>query len=359
MLKIESLFFRAGNFLLKDVTLQVESGQYFILLGPTGSGKTTLARCICGLYEISKGKISLNNRDITNLPPEKRRMGYLPQDFALFPNMKVSENLLFAPSVRKKDIRMLKNKFDHIVERLNVGKLLERNVRNLSGGEKQRVALGRALLAEPELLILDEPFSSIDVGLKTSLWFEMKEFLSTLHIPIIHITHNLDEASVLGQNLAVLIDGKIVQLGPKDKIFSKPATERVAEYLGIRNISSGEIAEVAGGKIIIRGENFRIVGFNDRDFRKGEKVKFSIRPQDIKIIKDEIPVRDELKDNLFEGVITSSHFLSDSCIVKVKSVLNFELKFPIYIYQRHKLYNGKKVRIGIWQKGINVFKEGL
>ncbi len=356
MLKIENLYCKAGNFLLKAATLKVERGEYFVLLGPTGSGKTTLAKSICGLHRNTGGKIFLNGADITELPPEKRKIGYLPQDFALFPNMNVRENLLFAPRMQKKDMKEIKRKMDYIAETLDIGGILERETVNLSGGEKQRAALGRALLADPEILILDEPFSSIDPGLKTNLWFEMKDFLSVLKIPVIHITHNLDEAAVLAGKMGVLINGEIVQQGVKEEIFSKPAAAEVAEYLGIRNIYSGKISKLTNGQIVIAGKNFKITAFNDKNFIEGEKVKFSIRAQDIKIMKENFAVRDELKNNIFEGEIKASHFLSDSCIIKVEAALNFELKFPAYIYQRHKLYNGKKVRVGIWQKGINVFR---
>jgi len=366
MLKIENLCCRVGKhrpsapgqgeFLLNVSSLEVAFGEYFVLLGPTGSGKTTLAKCICGLYKNTDGKIFLRGRDITQLRSEERKIGYLPQNFALFPNMNVRENLLFAPSVRKTAAGTTKKSFDRIVEALNIAQILKRNPVNLSGGEKQRVALGRAFLSEPDILILDEPFSAIDTGLKTNLWFEMKEFLNEAGIPVIHITHNLDEAAVLAGNLAVLIAGRLVQAGSKDEIFSKPASEQVAGYLGIRNIYSGKITKADGGRIIIKGENFKITAFNDKNFKTGEVVSFSIREQDIKIIKEGTPVRDELKDNILEGEILASYFLSDSCIVKVGSAVNFELKFPAYIYQRHKLHNGKKVRIGIWQKGITVFR---
>jgi len=357
MLKIENLFASADSFLLQDINLEIGDEEYLVLLGPTGSGKTTLARCICGLYEISKGKITLNDVDLTKLPPEKRKIGYLPQDFALFPNMSVRENILFSPAVKEINFNTIRPQFENIVETLKIKHLLQRGVKNLSGGEMQRVALARALLSEPEILILDEPFSSIDIGLKTNLWFEIREILACSHIPVIHITHNLDEASVLAQNLAVMIGGRILQKGKKDEIFSKPLTEKIARYLGIKNIYSGEIAEIQNGKITIQGENFRIIAFDEGNFTKGQRVKFSVRPQDIKIIKEGIPVREELKENIFEGVIVSSHFLSDTCILMVKSMIDFELKFPSYIYQRHNLYTGKKIRIGIWQKGISIFKE--
>jgi len=357
MLKIEKLSLKLGDFSLKEVSLELQKGEYLILLGPTGSGKTTLAKCICGLNKAKAGRIFLNGKDITNLPPEERKIGYLPQNFALFPNMSVRENILFSPMVKKINFQTIEQKFESIVETLKIAHLLERGVKNLSGGEMQRVALARALLSDPEVLILDEPFSSIDIGLKTNLWFEISEILSSLHIPVIHITHNLDEASVLGQNLAVMVEGGIFQKGEKDEIFSKPLTEKIARFLGVRNIYSGEITEIQNGKITIQGENFSIIAPNERNFTKGKKVKFSIRPQDIKIIKEGVPVREELKENVFEGVIASAHFLSDTCILKVKSTVDFELKFPSYIYQRHNLHIGKKIKIGIWQKGISVFKD--
>ncbi|RLD16360.1 MAG: molybdenum ABC transporter ATP-binding protein [Caldiserica bacterium] len=357
MLKIKKLSCKVGSFELKDISFELKKGEYLILLGPTGSGKTTFAKCICGINKVKEGKIYLNGKDITNLPPEKRKIGYLPQNFALFPNMNVRENILFSPMVKKINFKAIQQKFESIVEILKINHLLERGVKNLSGGEKQRVALARALLSDPEILILDEPFSSIDVGLKTNLWFEIGDILLSFSIPVIHITHNLDEASVLGQTLAVMIDGKILQKGKKDDVLSKPLNEKIARFLGIRNIYSGEIVEVHNGKITIKGENFVITAFNERNFKKGERVKFSIRPQDIKIIKEGVPVREELKENIFEGVIASAHFLSDTCILKVKSVIDFELKFPSYIYQRHNLHIGKKIKIGIWQKGISVFRE--
>jgi len=357
MLKIEKLFYKVGNFALREINLTVKRDNYFVLLGPTGSGKTTFAKCICGLNRVISGKIFLDGRDITELEPEERKIGYLPQDFALFPHMNVRDNILFGVKVKKMELKRVKNSFEHIIDILRIGNLLDRFINGLSGGEKQRVALARALLSEPEVLILDEPFSSIDIGLRKELWFEMKNVLNRFKIPVIHITHNLDEASVLGEKFAVLIDGGIIQEGEKDEFFSRPETEKVARYLGIKNIYSGIIEKLIGDKVVIKGERFKIIASNSGNFKEGEGVKFSIRPQDIKIIKEDLPIREELKDNIFEGEIISTHFLSDTCILKVKSVVDFELNFPSYIYQRHNLYIGKKIKIGIWQKGISIFRK--
>ena len=356
MLKLNKILCKVGNFTLKDISFELEKEEYFIILGSTGSGKTTLAKCICGLYKISDGKIFLNGQNITNLPPHKRRIGYVPQDFALFPHLNVKDNILFGVKAKRIEFERIKNNFEQIIKILRIGNILNRYVNNLSGGEKQRVALARALLVNPKILILDEPFSSIDVGLKKELWFEMKNILKRFKIPVIHITHNLDEASILGTRIAILIDGKIVQTGKRDEILSKPKTEEIARYLGIRNIYSGIIEKVNKEKVIIKAEKFKIIAINEGNFKEGEEVKFSIRPQDIKIIKEGLPIREELKDNIFEGEIVSAHFLSDTCILKVKSNVEFELIFPSYIYQRHNLYIGKKIRIGIWQKGISIFK---
>lgn len=355
MLIVENLCYKVSNFSLKEINLKIDKNEYFILLGPTGSGKTTLIKCISGLYKISRGSIYLNGRDVTKSDIEEKNIGYLPQDYSLFPHLDVYNNILFGLKIRNVSREERGKRLNHIAKILGIENLLTRSINNLSGGEMQRVALARALVVHPEVLLLDEPFSSIDPGLRTQLWFEIKNILKKLDITVVHITHNLDEASAIGDKIAVLINGKIEQIGKKEEVLQRPKTLEVALYQGIKNIYDGEISEIDNGKIKIKCSGFEIVTLKDRDYKTGQRVKFCIRPQDIKIIKEGYPVKDDLKDNMFQCEIVSSYFSNDVCIINVKSVADFEIRFPFYVYKRYKLHTGKKITIGIWQKGINIF----
>jgi len=357
MLAIRGLTFKIGNFALKDVNLEIDKGEYFVLLGRSGSGKTTLIKCISGLYRVVMGNILLNGRDVTGTPSEYRNTGYLPQNFALFPHLDVKDNILFGMKTRPYDVTEIEKRMDRMTGLLSIRDLLKRDVGNLSGGEKQKVALARALIVYPDLLLLDEPFSSIDQGVKAGLWFELKEILKGLNITVIHITHNLDEAHAVADRLAVLINGRIEQSGTKEEIFLKPRTEEVALYQGIRNIYSGTLTSVDSEKIVIEDNEFRIIALNENNMKPGQKIRFCIRPQDIKIIKEGAPIREELRDNLFNGEVVSSFFYNDFCIVRLKSVVDFEMRFPLYVYHRYGLHVGKQITIGIWQKGISIFKD--
>lgn len=359
MLEIKELSFKIGSFELKNINLIIDRNEYFVLLGRSGSGKTTLIKCLSGLHKLSHGKIILHGKDITSIEPEYRNIGYLPQNFALFPHLNVENNILYGLKIRKPAKAEIRERLEKITNLLGIDNLLGRDVNNLSGGEKQKAALARALIVYPDVLLLDEPFSSIDHGLRVELWFEVKEILKKLNIIVIHITHNLDEAYALADKIAVMIDGQIEQWGAKEEIFLKPKTEHVALYQGIKNIYTGKVIDIRKEKVTIENGRFKIVALKERDFNVGQNVKFCIRPQDIKIIKDDLPVIDELKDNLFEGEIGPYFFYNEVCIIKLKSVVDFELRFPIYIYQRYNFYPGKKIRIGIWQKGISIFENEL
>ena len=355
MLILENLCCKRGGFRLEDVNLRSGRGDYFVLLGPSGSGKTTLIKCICGLNPLSSGRIRLNDRDITSINPEDRRIGYVPQNYSLFPHLDVYQNILFGLKAMKLPKGECDTRVESISDMLGINNLMRRRVNNLSGGEMQRIALARALVVYPDAILLDEPFSSVEPGLRTRLWFEIKGTLKRTNTIVIHITHNLDEAYALGDRIAVLIDGRIEQDGTREDITRRPATEKIADYQGIKNIFEGEISDVGENKIRISNPGFEIIAFKGKEAKLGRKVRFCIRPQDIKIIKEDVPVKENLMDNLFEGEVVSAYFCYDFTTIVVRSSVEFELRFPSYIYVRYKLYTGKRVKFGIWQNGINLF----
>jgi ABC-type Fe3+/spermidine/putrescine transport system ATPase subunit len=328
-----------------------------MLMGPSGSGKSSLIKTILGFHGVQSGKVMLNGEDITYQLPEKRRMGYVPQNYALFPHLNVEENLRFGMRAQKMTAKNADRLLDKLVKILNIENLRTRRIHNLSGGEQQRVALGRALGTQPRLILLDEPFSSIDEGAKRSLWFELKSVVEEVGITTLHITHNLDEACTLGGRLSVLIDGQLVQQGSKDKIFEQPNTEGVARYLNYTNIFTGTtIEQPEGTRIDLDHFSVNV----NQSIPSNVQVKVCIRQQDIKIIKEDVPVQDFLKRNIYSGTIIQLFPLPESCLMWFKmddspNRYDFELKFPLYLVQRHNLYPDKKIRVALWEPSIILF----
>jgi len=356
-LHIESLTVPLGKFRLRDISLSCDKGEYHILLGPTGSGKSSLIKSILGLHALQRGRIRLNDRDITGDPPERRRMGYVPQDYALFPHLNVEENILFATKGRNKAPRDAESRVTELCRILRIEPLRARRVHGLSGGERQRVALARALAAQPEIILLDEPFSSIDEGVKRVLWLELKRIIGEVGVTALHVTHNLEEAYTLGEKLSVLINGDLVQTGPKEEIFEQPRSEEVARCLNYRNIFSG-VAEPHSNGTSVQLGHFRVLV--DKKIPSGERVKLCIRQQDIKIVREGPSIKDSLRRNVFSGEIVSLLPLPESCLMWFKiegspRPYDFELRFPAYIRVRHDLSPGQKVRVALWEPNIVLF----
>jgi len=370
MIKIENLNFNNKNFKLENINLEILKNEYCIILGPTGSGKTTLLKCILGLNKIVSGKIFINEKEITNISTEDRNIGFLPQNYLLFPNFNVYDNIAYALKIRKKDSNYIKSEITKNAEIFNITNLLDRNINSLSGGEKQKVALARILVTKPDILLLDEPFSSIDENFKTEICFELKNMLKKLQIPVIHITHNLDEAYALGDKIVVIIQGKINQIGTPYDIFNKPANIEVAKFVGIKNIFDVEIVSVANDKIILNLDGIELSvtenNFVTKNyFSKGCEIKFCIKPESIKIIRTNETIRPELEKNIFDAKIVSTNFYSDICLMKIKLYKNldkdelsqneFFMRFPIYIYSRYNLSSVEKIKIGFWEPGILIY----
>ena len=285
-------------------------------------------------------------------------MGYVPQNYALFPHLNVEKNIAFGLKRKK----LARQKADTIISKLcdmlNITHLRKRGIQSLSGGEKQKVALGRALAIQPQIILLDEPFSAIDEGARRALWFELKQAIADVGVTAMHITHNLEEAYTLGERISVLINGNLVQRGLKEDIFKFPAVKEVAEYLNYRNLFSGK-TEGGSENACIHCGHFSITV--NKVLPAETDVGICIRQQDIKIIKEGSPVKDSLKQNIFSGEIVSLFPLPEFCLMWFKirgspKEYDLELKFPDYIRLRHDLYPGKKIRVGIWEPNIIVFE---
>jgi molybdate/tungstate transport system ATP-binding protein len=235
MIRIENLRVRLPGFALEDINLHTEAGEFFVLLGPTGAGKTLLLESVAGLLPVSSGRVYLNGREVTRLAPEKRGIGIVYQDSALFPHLTVKQNITFGLRYRKTEPMHSQKKFVLLVDALKLDHLLQRTVMHLSGGEKQRVALARALVVEPALLLLDEPLSALDPNFRE----EIRDILKALHfntgVTVLMVTHDFAEARYLGQRIAVINQGRIEQIGSAEEIFRRPATPFTVRFVSMHN----------------------------------------------------------------------------------------------------------------------------
>ncbi len=241
MLRLENLTVRLGNFQLDGIELHVRQGEYRVVLGSTGTGKTVLLETVAGLHRPCGGGIFLRGRDITDLVPEKRNLGIVYQDYALFPHMSVKDNISFGLRIRGTAESRIREDVLQLADFLDIHHILERTPGNLSGGERQRTALARALVMKPYMLLLDEPLSALDRLTRDRLKSELKRIHRNLGLTVLHITHDLSEAFLLADTLAVMKDGRVLQEGPPEQVLARPASRFVAELLGISSFIPAEV----------------------------------------------------------------------------------------------------------------------
>jgi ABC-type Fe3+/spermidine/putrescine transport system ATPase subunit len=356
--RVESLSVGLGRFSLTDVDLSCARGEYHILLGPTGSGKSSLLKSMLGFHKPEAGRIQLDGRDITDELPERRRMGYVPQDYALFPHLNVEQNLRFGLRAGNPPAEGPDAFVDGLCDMLKIEHLRQRRVQNLSGGERQKVAIGRALGARPKMILLDEPFSSIDEGAKRGLWFELKQLVGEVGLTTLHVTHNLEEAYTLGERVSVMIDGKLVQSGDRREVFERPANEHVARYLNYTNIFDGVAEEHPEGTRIDLGHFGVVVR---AQVPAGRKLKVCVRQQDMRIITEGAEIRDSLRRNVLAGEITRMFPLMEECVMWFRVAgsprgHDLELRFPLGVEGRQNLYEGKQARIALLEPKIVLFE---
>ncbi len=247
-LELKNVNAKAGNFELKNISFEAQTGSFFSIVGPTGSGKSTLLKAIAGIAAIDKGEVFLGEDKITNMPPEKRGVGFVFQDSALFPHLNVFENVAFGLRVRKE-----KNVEEKVKETLGLTGLKgfeKRNVQNLSGGEKKLVAIARAIAFAPKLLLLDEPLAGLDARLREKLKRQIKELQESLGVTTLYVTHDIDEAFFLSDKIMVLNNGKIEQVGAPKEIFLSPKTAFVKEFVSDYSLVKARVEKKGGKKVL-------------------------------------------------------------------------------------------------------------
>ena len=293
---------------LDEVSLKVERGEFLTLLGPSGSGKTTLLMAIAGFVAPSSGEISLDGAPIQHLPPERRNFGMVFQGYALFPHLSVFRNIAFPLEVRRRPRAEIERRVRQALDLVQLGALAERLPRQLSGGQQQRVALARALVFTPHLLLLDEPLSALDRKMRAEVQLELKALHRRIGLTFIYVTHDQEEALSMSDRVAILRNGKLLQHGPPQALYERPATRFVAEFLGKSNFLTGEIKEHAANRFTYRCGGVRFVqACPDRRPAIGSKGLMALRPERIAIVGD-----GPKPENTVTGTISSWSYLGTS-----------------------------------------------
>ncbi len=297
MIEIKALSRKWKSFALDSLDLTIRDGEYFVILGPTGSGKTLLLELLAGFHRPDSGKILINGKDVTDLSPEKRNLAFVYQDYSLFPHMTVKKNIEFGLKMKK---LKAPEKFREISEYLNISHLLERHPLNLSGGEQQRVSLARALVTDPEILMLDEPLSALDPRTQDSA----REMLLNVHrkgkLTVLHITHDQTEARIMADKIAVVMDGKLVQVGTPEEVFEKPANDMIADFVGFENVLKGRVLSREKGLLRIDAEGTVLEAAGEVEV--GDMVHVGLRPENIVLSKTftQSSIRNSLKGTVIE-----------------------------------------------------------
>ncbi len=273
---------------VKDLNLSIGRGEFLTMLGPSGSGKTTCLMMLAGFEVATHGEIRLDGREINNIPPHKRGIGMVFQNYALFPHMSVAENLAFPLEVRKIGKSEREAKIRRALDMVQMGDFGGRRPAQLSGGQQQRVALARALVFEPELVLMDEPLGALDKQLRETLQFEITRLAHDLGITVVYVTHDQTEALTMSDRVAVFDDGRIQQLATPDALYEQPQNSFVAQFIGENNTLEGEVVALEDGRCVVRldasGEQIDAVPVNVS--KVGDKTLVSIRPERVEFDPD-------------------------------------------------------------------------
>ncbi|TCM84594.1 ABC transporter ATP-binding protein [Rhodovulum steppense] len=274
---------------VKDLNLSIGKGEFLTMLGPSGSGKTTCLMMLAGFETATHGEILLDGKPINNIPPHKRGIGMVFQNYALFPHMTVAENLAFPLEVRKFGKSEREEKVQRALEMVQMGAFGGRRPAQLSGGQQQRIALARALVFEPDLVLMDEPLGALDKQLREHMQFEITRLAHNLGITTVYVTHDQTEALTMSDRVAVFNDGRIQQLDAPDVLYEQPVNSFVAQFIGENNTLMGTVKEIENGVALVELDDGEVIDAKPVNVKKpGDRTLVSIRPERVEINKDRL-----------------------------------------------------------------------
>ena len=285
------------NVILKNFDFKVKKDEFLTILGPSGCGKTTILRLIGGFEEADEGKILFNGEDITNKEPYERKINTVFQKYALFPHMNVYDNIAFGLNIKKMDKNLIKEKVREVLKLVNLVGFENREIESLSGGQQQRIAIARALVNEPEVLLLDEPLGALDLKLRQAMQIELKRIQKSVGITFIYVTHDQEEALSMSDTVVVLNDGEIQQMDSPLNIYNEPKNAFVADFIGESNIIEAKMLE--DYKVRFLDYDFPCV---DSGFNKMENVEVVVRPEDVLLVDENYQIEGTVTSLVFKGV---------------------------------------------------------
>lgn len=345
----------------KEFVLNAEfkcGNEMIVLFGPSGAGKTLTLECIAGLVAPDKGYINVNgityfdSEKNINISPQKRNTGYLFQNYALFPHLTVSENILFG--LREKNNAQVK--MQDMLDVFEIHELRKRYPSQLSGGQRQRVALARALITRPRILLLDEPFSSLDHIVRMRLRRDLKKIREIIKIPIILITHNPVEAYTMADTIIVYRYGGIEQIGPPKEIFSKPINENVAKLVGMNNLFKGTILDITNDEVMIQSHK-KIIAPGMEGLHIGEEVTWCIRPDQVMVVREDRPLGKAIASNVFSGKITEIISNAATYLLYIDGDFDIEIEIPSHAFEKLGLEEGQIIRVSLKKSAIHIMTD--
>ncbi len=350
MLQMENVYKDLGEFILKNVSLRVEDGEYLVIIGPTGSGKTILIETLAGIYAPDKGQIFLDGREITKEAPKDRNICMVYQDYMLFPHLNVEKNIAFGLKARKVPRNEIEERVSKAARLLGIERLLHRYPNTLSGGEQQRAAIARAIVMEPAILLLDEPLSALDGITREKLRKELKSLHSFYKTTVIHVTHNFEEVFSLADKVAVMNGGEIVQEGTPEEVFRRPNCEMVANFVGVENLFRGKCI-TKGDSLEIEVGGLRVISTACEVTESGE-VFASVRPEEILMSKSPL---DSSARNSFPGIVEDVVNNGTTMKISVDVGLPFVVILTRQGYQDMDLEKGTSVYLTFKASSVHVF----
>jgi ABC-type Fe3+/spermidine/putrescine transport system ATPase subunit len=372
MLRINSVGMSAGDFSVKDVSISIPDGCCHVLLGGTGNGKTLILETVAGLRPIANGEIWVDERDVTKEPPENRYISYVPQDLALFPNLSVEKNIYYSKRFKNNHCRS-DEEIRELIECMQLQNILNRSIHFLSGGERQRVSLARAFASGNKVLLLDEPFSALHFTMKRTLWGLLSDMRMKYGLSILMVTHDLDEAFFLADDISILHQGRILQQGTKEDIFHHPGSMEVTRIIGHYNYFRGRVLDTTDDDCLIEFSQLKTnLQIKNNRLKTNDEVCMAIRTSDIDILpigNEAIPACSDLFD--------SHTYIASKIACRIKNIYDTtqyqqliatvdqqvneaqnEIVIDIYDKKSTRNYRiGERIAVSFPEDAILIFKE--